>query len=120
LPLESNNRSAGLDRLLEDVPAKPVVKLDWPITTDADSPLEKGAVNSTTLLLPKSDTQRFPFESKAASNGPDKLLADAATAFVNEYTISGTELNKRKAAPTAMTRADFGTTGFERDFALFS
>ena len=40
-----------------------------PITAEADMPLVKGAVNSRTLLLKASVTQRSPDESKATAVG---------------------------------------------------
>src|SRR5271170_8374905 len=41
------------------------------MTSDADSPLENGVLNSRTLLLPESTTQRFPLGSKAIPVGPN-------------------------------------------------
>ena len=42
------------------------------MTSDADSPLENGDLNSRTLLLPESTTQRFPLESNAMPVGPNR------------------------------------------------
>ena len=65
LPLESNARPIGLFSPVEVVAAALVVKLDWPITRLAASPVETGALYSKTLLLASSETQRLPLESNA-------------------------------------------------------
>jgi len=55
-----------------------VTRLGLPITRDADSPLENGGVNSRTLLLPWSATQRSPLESNDGLAGVFRPLAVAA------------------------------------------
>ena len=62
--------------LLCPKPLVPLVKLGWPITVEADSPLERGALNSRILLLLTSDTQRLSEESKASPAGEFILLAE--------------------------------------------
>ena len=63
-----------LPRLTAVTPMALEVKSDWPITSEADSPLEKAGLSSITLLLPKSATHRFPLESNVAPVGALVLL----------------------------------------------
>ena len=69
LPEESNAMASGPQSPLCVVEHVPVVKLDWPITSDALSPFEKGGVNSSTRALDASATQRLPEESNAEPSG---------------------------------------------------
>jgi hypothetical protein len=64
-PWESNARPSGASRLLAVTVPTADMKSCWPITRDADSPVEKGGVNSKTLSFPISTTHRSPEESKA-------------------------------------------------------
>ena len=68
-PVESNATSDGSMNCEEEVPGEEVTKDCWPSTREAAMPVEKGALNSSTLLFPKSATQRFPIESKAMPVG---------------------------------------------------
>jgi len=77
---------AGKCRPLGVVAEILVVKLAWPMTMEADSPVEKGGVNSRTLLLTTSETQRFPFESNNRPSGKFKPLADVAGTRLSKST----------------------------------
>jgi hypothetical protein len=59
-----------------------LVKFDWPITRLAASPVESGALNSSTLLLAVSVTQRSPLESNARLSGAVSPVDVVAKAFV--------------------------------------
>src|SRR5262249_4544277 len=59
-----------------------VIKEDWPITSEADSPVEKGALNLSTLLFPSSATQRFPDLSNAMPVGVVNPLMVVAPVLV--------------------------------------
>jgi hypothetical protein len=65
LPEESNAKPDGPQSPLCVVEHVLVVKLDWPITSDALSPLEKGGLNSSIRLLKSSVAHRLPEESNA-------------------------------------------------------
>ena len=69
LPPESNARSAGPANPVEVTATAFDVKLDWPITRLAVSPVENGAAYSRTLLLASSATQRLPPWSNARPKG---------------------------------------------------
>jgi len=69
-PEESKARKIGSHMPVADVEHVLVVKLDWPRTSDAASPVVRGARYSVTRLLLHSATQRLPEESKAMPVGP--------------------------------------------------
>src|ERR1700730_14794156 len=79
-PEESTATSDG--KFIVDcvVPGALEVKLDCPNTTFALCPMLKGGLNSRTLSLPWSLTQRFPDESKAMPDAPPRpdWLVDGA------------------------------------------
>ncbi len=69
-PEESNAKPVGHARLFWLAePLEPLVKLDWPITREADIPVVNGGVNSNVLLLMRSATHRLPEESNIIPEG---------------------------------------------------
>src|ERR1700719_394105 len=68
-PLGSNARPVGPNSPPDGEVSVVPVRLVWPITQLAASPVEKGGSNSRTLLLLVSETHTSPLESKATAEG---------------------------------------------------
>lgn len=76
LPEESKATAPGFPSPVAVVENALVVKLDWPKTSVAASPVVKGAAYSMTLLLRLSANQRFPEASKPSPVGTSSFVAD--------------------------------------------
>jgi hypothetical protein len=68
-PLGSNATSVGPKSAPDGEVSPDPVRLVWPITRLAASPVEKGGAYSRTRLLLASTAQRSPLESKATPVG---------------------------------------------------
>jgi hypothetical protein len=116
LPLESNARPEGLLSDEEFVTVLSLaVKLDWPITRLAASPVESGALYSRTLLLDESETQRLPLEPNARPVGalrPVAVVAEASdvkldwpiTTLAASWVESGALYSRILLAPSSTTQ----------------
>ena len=81
LPEESKAIPVGKQRLLALAPPRsqfPVLRLAWPRTSEAASPVVNGGVYSRIRLLSESATQRLPEESKASPVGMVSPAGEAA------------------------------------------
>src|SRR6267143_2129200 len=105
-PAESNAEVLGLLSVVAVVPNVPVVKPACPTTTVAASPVVIGAAYSSTRLLPKSTTQRFPAESNDIPVGVKSVVAVVPAVFVVNEPCPTTTV---AASPVVIGAAYFST-----------
>src|SRR5271157_178263 len=116
LPAESKAIPLGLLRPVEFVAAYEFdVKSGCPITRLAASPVENGAVYSTTLSLEESTAQRLPLESNASAFGvfnPTEVVPEASdlksgwpiTRLAASWVASGAMYSRILFAPASATQ----------------